>query len=106
MPIRCGRKAVTMGALRRAGPKHSPQPIVPSSQITSTTQLARVAVPVNDQANASDSWASSTWVLRSAMRIGSTLPRDRDQSREPGCTLGIDGSRRRLAAGEALDLFD
>ncbi len=32
-PTRCGRKAATMAALSAAGPKHSPQPMVPSSQI-------------------------------------------------------------------------
>src|SRR5947199_323099 len=67
-PSRCGRKAATMAALSAAGPKHSPQPMVPSSHTISTRQAPRMAVLLNDHANGSLSLASSTCVLTSAMR--------------------------------------
>src|SRR5262245_39238561 len=96
IPMTCGRKAATMAALRRAGPKHSPQPVVPSSQITSTRQLARLAVLMNDQPKGCDNLASSTCVMTSAMRIGCNLCPRCDKSRQPGCCLTVDRSGRRL----------
>lgn len=38
----------TTAAFSRAGPKHSPQPVVPSSQMISTMQPARVSARLKD----------------------------------------------------------
>src|SRR5690606_2778432 len=56
-------------ALSRAGPKHSPQPVVPSSHTISTMQLARVSARLKDHENGGSIVASSTWVLTSTIFI-------------------------------------